>query len=151
MLNAGLCQRAGFPVSQLAQIHGTMFEVKCARNIQGRSDACAYTAPATKPIVPALTIPSDLDISDPNNNLPSVARAELPHCPLCNFPMRPAVVLFGESSPQRCHIQNMGLHVRGTNRLEARDWNKRGCFAGCNVHSHRAKCGRTGGLQLGGV
>jgi NAD-dependent deacetylase sirtuin 5 len=97
--NVGLCQRAGFPEEQIAQVHGNLFEMKCSRNIPGQEDRCHYSSPATYPINDALTIPTDTDISDASVALPVVSREQLPHCPVCNSLMRPAVVLFGESTP----------------------------------------------------
>jgi NAD-dependent deacetylase sirtuin 5 len=94
-----LCQRAGFPEEQIAQVHGNLFEMKCSKNISGREDRCDYSSQATYPINDALTIPADTDISDASVALPIVSLDQLPHCPICNNLIRPAVVLFGESTP----------------------------------------------------
>jgi NAD-dependent deacetylase sirtuin 5 len=96
---AGLCRRSGFPDDQIAQVHGNLFEIKCSKNLQSREDRCKYSSTATYPVNDALTIPADTDISDASVALPAVSREQLPQCPLCNSLMRPAVVLFGESTP----------------------------------------------------
>ncbi|KAH8724847.1 SIR2 family histone deacetylase [Phaeosphaeriaceae sp. PMI808] len=95
----GLCQRAGFPDSQIAQVHGTLFEMKCSRNVPGRKDRCEYSTEVTYPVNEALIISPDEDISDANVPLPHLSRELLPHCPSCNGLVRPSVVLFGESTP----------------------------------------------------
>ncbi|KAF2829028.1 DHS-like NAD/FAD-binding domain-containing protein [Ophiobolus disseminans] len=95
----GLCQRGGFPLAQLAQVHGTMFEMKCSRNVQGREDRCDYITSASYPVNEALTIPEATDIGDAGAPLPEITREQLPHCPQCKSLMRPAVVLFGEATP----------------------------------------------------
>jgi len=76
-----------------------MFEMKCTRNIQGRQDRCDYIVPVSYPVNEALTIPEDMDIGDANVSLPEITREQLPHCLNCASLMRPAVVLFGESTP----------------------------------------------------
>jgi NAD-dependent deacetylase sirtuin 5 len=99
LTSAGLCQRAGFPGDQIAQVHGTLFEMKCSKNVPGREDRCSYSTPVSYPINDALTIPEGSDISDAGVPLPTISREELPHCPTCNSLLRPAVVLFGEATP----------------------------------------------------
>ena len=92
----GLCRRAGFPESQIAPVHGDLFSVKCSK-YNSENEKCDYTSTATYPISQALTLPTDVDISDGNIPLPSLSPAELPHCPKCNSLLRPGVVFFGES------------------------------------------------------
>jgi NAD-dependent deacetylase sirtuin 5 len=92
---AGLCQRAGFPDYQIAQVHGTLFEMKCSKYASNLDNRCNYGTPISYPVNEALTIATD--ISDASVPLPPLAHSELPHCPKCNSLMRPGVVLFGES------------------------------------------------------
>lgn len=99
LIIAGLCDRAGFPVDQIAQVHGSLFEMKCSRNVLGRQDRCEYSISTAYPVNAALSIPGDQDISDASISLPPVSREQLPHCPTCKNLMRPSVVLFGESTP----------------------------------------------------
>lgn len=47
------------------------------------------------------TIGKELDISNKNVSLPSVARHDLPKCPKCQGLLRPGVVWFGESLPKK--------------------------------------------------
>jgi NAD-dependent deacetylase sirtuin 5 len=93
----GLCQRAGFPQSQLAQVHGDFFSMKCSK--YRSQPPCDYVVDISYPVSPAFTLPTDVDISDPNVPLPEVAHADLPRCPKCSNILRPNVVLFGESTP----------------------------------------------------
>lgn len=113
----GLSQRAEHPPKQLQLLHGTLFELKCADR------QCSYRMMNfTDPVTPALAIPTDgadptsnearnatsasenqnkdLDISDINVQLPSLALHDLPRCPKCDRNLvRPGVVWFGESLP----------------------------------------------------
>ncbi|KAG9194818.1 hypothetical protein G6011_04853 [Alternaria panax] len=96
----GLCQRAGFPDEQMAQmqvvsIHGTLFEMKCSKHASDSTERCDYSATTMYPVNEALTITTD--ISDASVPLPPLDHTQLPHCPRCNSLMRPSVVLFGES------------------------------------------------------
>ena len=93
----GLCQRAGFPQPQLAQVHGDFFSIKCSKYLS--QPPCDYVVDISYPISPTFTLPADVDISDPNVPLPEVAHADLPRCPKCSNLLRPNVVLFGESTP----------------------------------------------------
>ncbi|KAF2798768.1 NAD-dependent deacetylase sirtuin-5 [Melanomma pulvis-pyrius CBS 109.77] len=93
----GLCKRAGFPQSQIAQVHGDLFSVKCSKH-QSSKNPCSYVADVTYPISQALTLPAYIDISDPNDPLPKLSHTDLPHCPKCNSLLRPNVVLFGEAT-----------------------------------------------------
>ncbi|KAF2108092.1 NAD-dependent deacetylase sirtuin-5 [Lophiotrema nucula] len=90
----GLLHRSGFPPSQIAQIHGDLFSIKCSNK------DCDYVANVTYPINKGLTIPEGADISDANVPLPNISREDLPHCPKCNHLLRPNVVWFGESIKQ---------------------------------------------------
>jgi NAD-dependent deacetylase sirtuin 5 len=93
----GLCQRAGFPQPQLAQVHGDFFSMKCSK--YQSQPPCDYVVNISYPVSPTFTLPADVDISDPNVPLPEVAHADLPRCPNCSNLLRPNVVLFGESTP----------------------------------------------------
>jgi NAD-dependent deacetylase sirtuin 5 len=93
----GLCQRAGFPQPQLAQVHGDFFSMKCSK--YQSQPPCDYVVNISYPVSPTFTLPADVDISDPNVPLPEVANADLPRCPNCSNLLRPNVVLFGESTP----------------------------------------------------
>jgi NAD-dependent deacetylase sirtuin 5 len=93
----GLCQRAGFPNKQIAQVHGTLFEMKCSKHASDSTDRCDYSTPVSYPATEALTITHD--ISDTSVPLPPLDHTQLPHCPRCDNLMRPSVVLFGESLP----------------------------------------------------
>jgi NAD-dependent deacetylase sirtuin 5 len=101
LTRTGLCQRAGFPEDQIAQVHGNLFGIKCSKNLKDREDRCDYSSTAVYPVNDALTIPAATDISDASVALPAVSREQLPNCPVCNSIMRPAVVLFGESTPRQ--------------------------------------------------
>ncbi|ORY17004.1 putative SIR2 family histone deacetylase [Clohesyomyces aquaticus] len=90
----GLLERAGFPGKQMAKCHGSLFSVKCS------NATCGYVKDATYPVCPVLTLPTEVDISDPAVPLPTVERKDLPHCPECNHLLRPDVVLFGEAIPK---------------------------------------------------
>jgi NAD-dependent deacetylase sirtuin 5 len=94
-----LCQSAGIPEEQIAQVHGNLFEMKCSKNVSSRENRCDYSSQATYPINDTLTIPADKDISDASVDLPPISPDQLPRCPICNNLIRPAVVLFGESTP----------------------------------------------------
>ncbi|KAI4704449.1 hypothetical protein J4E81_001515 [Alternaria sp. BMP 2799] len=91
----GLCQRAGIPDEQVAQVHGTLFEMKCSKHASDSAERCEYNTPVSYPATEALTITSD--ISDASVPLPPLDHTQLPHCPRCDSLMRPSVVLFGES------------------------------------------------------
>ncbi|KAI9890538.1 MAG: hypothetical protein M1814_003878 [Vezdaea aestivalis] len=121
----GLSPRAGHPAGQLAQLHGSLFDIKC-------SSYCDYVEETyADPIVPALAIPraaadllrqpsatdstgeeaasslaaamkvgQELDIADGSVPLPFLSAADLPQCPQCrNALLRPGVVWFGEALP----------------------------------------------------
>jgi NAD-dependent deacetylase sirtuin 5 len=60
---------------------------------------CDYVVDAKYPVSPVFTLPTDVDISDPEVPLPEVADADLPRCPKCSNLLRPNVVFFGESTP----------------------------------------------------
>ncbi|KAK0936763.1 hypothetical protein LTR29_011626 [Friedmanniomyces endolithicus] len=119
----GLSPRADHPPEHLQLLHGSLFDVRCTDR-----RGCGYSETNfTDPIVPALAIPTsgidpssdearqaqsnqvhakqqgkDLDISDINVPLPSVATHDLPICPKCQkHLLRPGVVWFGESLPKQ--------------------------------------------------
>ncbi|KAI4197348.1 MAG: hypothetical protein LQ350_005969 [Teloschistes chrysophthalmus] len=51
------------------------------------------------PVVPALQISEDHDVSDAHFPIASIPVASLPHCPQCASLLRPAIVWFGEQTP----------------------------------------------------
>ena len=83
------------PDEQVAQVHGTLFEMKCSKHTSDSTDHCDYNTPVSYPATEALTITSD--ISDASVPLPPLDHTQLPHCPRCDSLLRPSVVLFGES------------------------------------------------------
>ena len=116
----GLSQRSGHPREKLHLLHGTLFDLRCNQYF------CKYKEQDnfTDPIVPALAIPTEeditsnearqkiekqqnggpreLDISDENVELPELDYRDLPHCPECKKGLlRPGVVWFGEMLPQQ--------------------------------------------------
>ena len=92
---SGLSQRANHPLANLQLVHGSLFDVKCI-NLQ-----CAYVENDnfTDPIVPALELVEEHDISSVRFPLKDISVDELPHCPKCQSLLRPGVVWFGESLP----------------------------------------------------
>jgi NAD-dependent deacetylase sirtuin 5 len=95
LLVAGLYQRAGFSDDQIAQIHGTLFEMKCSKYASDQNDRCGYSTPITYPVNDALTTPTD--VGGASISLPRLNPSQLSHCPECGKLTRPGVVLFGES------------------------------------------------------
>jgi NAD-dependent SIR2 family protein deacetylase len=124
---SGLCARAGHPPRQLANLHGSLFDLKCS------DEDCGYVERDnwTDPIVPALAIPrehapepastrdgtaatsnllgalsgslagKELDIANAEVALPRVEPQDLPSCPQCKKSLlRPGVVWFGEPLPE---------------------------------------------------
>ncbi|KAF0323424.1 sir2 family histone [Colletotrichum asianum] len=95
-----LSPRAGHNVEQLRRLHGSLFDIKCAK--------CDYVERnnTADPLCPALA-PASVDVKDPNETLPlldpkkklpKIEDADLPHCPSCKEGLlRPGVVWFGES------------------------------------------------------
>ena len=73
-------------------MHGSLFDVKCAN-----SDCNFFeTGNFTDPIVPALELTEQHNISDVRFPLKEIPKDNLPHCPKCPSLLRPAVVWFGE-------------------------------------------------------
>jgi NAD+-dependent protein deacetylase sirtuin 5 len=112
----GLSPRAGHPAEQLYLLHGSLFDVKCSSFFCNYLDVNNYV----DPIVPSLALPTDedidptsnevraanavareLDISNPEVQLPEIDLRSLPHCPKCKGLLRPGVVWFGESLPNQ--------------------------------------------------
>lgn len=93
--SVGLSERAGHPSQNLQTVHGSLFHVRCT------DPQCAMpiTADTTDPIVPALQISEDHNISSTKFPLKAIAQSELPHCPNCQSLLRPNVVWFGEPIP----------------------------------------------------
>src|SRR4051812_12131970 len=83
LIRAGLCERASFLKAQMAQLHGTLFSLKCSK-YQSTNDPCDYEMESRYPINTVLTIPTNIAISNPNGPLPQAAIKDLPHCPKCN-------------------------------------------------------------------
>jgi NAD-dependent deacetylase sirtuin 5 len=106
-MGVGLCQRAGFPEDRIVHVQGTMFEMKCEKNVLERNDRCNYSSPVTYPVNAGFTIPDGSDISDARVPLPPVTHDQLPHCPICVSHMRPAISFRGENGykeqRQRAH------------------------------------------------
>ncbi|GME23836.1 NAD-dependent histone deacetylase silent information regulator Sir2 [Neofusicoccum parvum] len=84
-------------------VHGSLFNIKCTNN------QCDYVEKDNfkDPLVPALQLPDDIDISDAKIPLRDIAVEDLPHCPKCSSLLRPDIVWFGEalaqSSVERIH------------------------------------------------
>lgn len=70
----GLSTRAEHPNDQLLEIHGDLFDAKCSR------PKCDY-------------FKEDFL----NDKYSKIVRQDLPRCQICNSPLRPGVVGFGES------------------------------------------------------
>ncbi|KAH7039511.1 DHS-like NAD/FAD-binding domain-containing protein [Macrophomina phaseolina] len=94
----GLCQRANHPAENLQPVHGSLFDIKCSNS------QCSYVEKDnfTDPIVPALQLPDDVDVSDARIPLKHIVKEDLPHCPLCASLLRPDIVWFGESLDRSC-------------------------------------------------
>ncbi|KAL8636134.1 MAG: hypothetical protein Q9228_006436 [Teloschistes exilis] len=91
----GLSLRAGHPSSSLLNIHGSLFDIRCT-NLN-----CSYISLGNDndPVVPALQLSEDHDISDAHFPIASIPVTSLPHCPQCASLLRPAIVWFGEQTP----------------------------------------------------
>jgi len=97
MSSAGLSQRANHPASNLEAVHGSLFDIRCSSS----QCASAKKDDFTDPVVPALAISEDHDLSSTKFPLKSIARSDLPRCPKCQSLLRPGVVWFGEPLPMR--------------------------------------------------
>ena len=94
-----LCQRAGHPESQIQNLHGSLFRVRCF------DDECGYeVANDDVPLVSQLPVsePSGvLDSADADPEPYECTAEDLPHCPQCKVNLlRPATVWFGEGLPE---------------------------------------------------
>jgi NAD-dependent SIR2 family protein deacetylase len=104
----GLSQRANHPREQLKLLHGSLFDIKCFK--------CTYVQQNNydDPLDPILAIdsPSDDRLATSKTSIaaraayldpatpPTIAPADLPHCPSCKTGLlRPGVVWFGEELP----------------------------------------------------
>ena len=88
----GLSLRAGHPVSNLVEVHGDLWTLKCERGV-----GCGYREKnLNDPVVPALKIEKECPDDEA---VPSIPKAQLPHCPRCNSLLRPGVVFFNEQLP----------------------------------------------------
>ena len=90
-----LSQRANHPAENIQLVHGSLFDIKCT-NLQ-----CSYVESDNykDPLVPALELTDEHDISDVKFPLKDIPRKDLPQCPQCQSLLRPAVVWFGEPIP----------------------------------------------------
>ena len=90
-----LSQRAKHPAENIQSIHGSLFDVKCTNTL------CSYVEidNFADPLVPALEVTEEHDISDVKYPLKDIPREDLLHCPQCQSLLRPAVVWFGEPIP----------------------------------------------------
>ncbi|KAJ4296218.1 hypothetical protein N0V90_006263 [Kalmusia sp. IMI 367209] len=93
-----LCQRAGHPLNQILDFHGSLFRVKCS------NEACDYEEENHIPIMPKLPlsgVPNFLDSADSSAAVSESSIEDLPYCPKCKVNLlRPAVVWFGENIPE---------------------------------------------------
>lgn len=92
----GLSQRAKHPSENIQLVHGSLFDVKCTKS------ECTYFEADNfaDPIVPALELAANHNVSDAEFPLRDIPTDDLPHCPQCNSILRPAVVWFGEPLPR---------------------------------------------------
>jgi NAD-dependent deacetylase sirtuin 5 len=88
----GLLERTSIPEEKLISLHGSIFSLRCS------NDICEYKEDSNhkEPLVPALAIPSAVDISLPSVPLPEISKKDLPQCPICNNFLRPGILWFGE-------------------------------------------------------
>lgn len=94
-----LCQRAGHPESQIHNLHGSLFRVRCL------DDECGYeVANDDVPIISQLPVsepPGVLESADIDSHPHGCIIEDLPHCPQCQASLlRPAIVWFGEGLPE---------------------------------------------------
>jgi NAD-dependent deacetylase sirtuin 5 len=91
----GLSRRAGHPEDKIFYIHGNLFDVQCG------SESCKYFRPfnSDHSITNALAVPEDEETP-----LPDISLGDLPQCPNCSELLRPGVVWFYESLPER-HVK----------------------------------------------
>ena len=80
----GLLEQTNHPTSTLLSVHGTLKNVRCT--------VCAYEINVQKPN----DITYLLSLANADDQSPSVALSDLPHCPECANLLRPGVVWFGE-------------------------------------------------------
>ena len=73
-------------------MHGSLFDVKCTNSDCTFLETCNFA----DPIVPALELTEQHNISDVQFPLNDIPKEDLPHCPKCRSLLRPAVVWFGE-------------------------------------------------------
>lgn len=80
----GLCARAGHPKAQLLELHGSLFNLKCA------SKDCSYVEKDNL----------DRDIISISESAGESSSVALPICPKCNSLLRPDIVWFTEALPK---------------------------------------------------
>lgn len=94
----GLSPRAGHEGDKVWYLHGNLFDLRCSRK------GCDYVDRNNflDPLCPALEIKESDSFSDAAwaASQPKVEEADLPHCPKCNYFLRPGVVWFGEALPE---------------------------------------------------
>ncbi|KAI5917347.1 Sir2 family protein [Camillea tinctor] len=101
----GLLPRAGHPVSQIRNLHGSLFDLRCVDSAgcgyverdNFDDPLCAALAPAAVDYENLLRIP----LLDPAKEVARVPVERLPNCPKCGKLLRTAVVLFGEELDKR--------------------------------------------------
>ena len=73
-------------------VHGDLWTLKCERGKR-----CTYSEKNfNDPVVPALQVPEKFPDDE---NVPTIPKKDLPHCPKCNSLLRPGVVFFNEQLP----------------------------------------------------
>jgi NAD-dependent deacetylase sirtuin 5 len=111
----GLLARTALPEEQVVHLHGSIFSLQCSNEICHYKELSNYD----DPLVPALTIPSTVDISSPHMPLPHVSELDLPQCPICRKIIRPGVVWFGEEVPKTELLKVDQFLDRGEGSTEA--------------------------------
>jgi NAD-dependent SIR2 family protein deacetylase len=97
----GLSLKAGHPSEYIVAVHGDLWTLKCERA------RCDYSEKnMNDPVVPALKV--DTQFPD-DEDVETIPRSELPHCPKCNSLLRPGVVFFNEQLPGRTDFESANL------------------------------------------
>ncbi|KAI1634393.1 Sir2 family protein [Biscogniauxia mediterranea] len=101
----GLESRAGHPASQIRNLHGSLFDLRCvdaagcgyAEHENFDDPLCETLAPAAEDFEDLLHVP----VLDPGQEVARVPPEALPHCPKCGKLLRTAVVQFREELDER--------------------------------------------------
>ncbi|KAI0594923.1 Sir2 family protein [Biscogniauxia sp. FL1348] len=101
----GLLPRAGHPTSQIRNLHGSLFDLRCVDAAECGyverdnfdDPLCPALAPAAEDFEDLLQVP----LLDPGQEVARVPPEALPHCPKCGKLLRTAVVQFGEELDAR--------------------------------------------------